>query len=134
MTINDILIPNKLTKSSQASSTANKKNVENVKNSEFSKIFEQQVQESVSEPIRFSLHANKRLEQRSMKIDQQEMNRLEKAFADLSSKGGKDSLVLTDSGAYVVDVPKKLVVTAMHKNNMDKNVFTKIDSTILIDS
>jgi len=127
MGINEVLIPNKLANTSQSKTVAKQPTAKEIKNSEFSKLLEKKVQKSEENPIRFSLHANKRLEQRSMNIDQQEMQNLEKAFTDLSSKGGKDSLVLTNKGAYVVDVPNRLVVTAMQKNNMDKNVFTKID-------
>jgi len=135
MTINEVLLPNKLTKTSKTAEVSKKPAAIEIKNSEFSKILKEKVQDLPKQKeIRFSLHANKRLEQRSMEIDGQEMKNLEKAFSDLSSKGGKDSLVLTNHGAYVVDVPKRLVVTAMQKNNMDKNIFTKIDSTILVDS
>jgi len=50
----------------------------------------------------------------------------------LKNKGGHDSLVITNKAAYVVDVDKNTVVTAVDKNNMNENVFTKIDSTIFM--
>ena len=50
----------------------------------------------------------------------------------LKNKGGKDSLVITDKAAYIVDVPGKKVVTAIDKESIESNVFTKIDSTVLV--
>ena len=45
---------------------------------------------------------------------------------------GPRSLVITNKAAYVVDVDKNTVVTAVDKNNMNENVFTKIDSTLFM--
>jgi flagellar operon protein len=133
MSIDNIRIPNQLNISKPTLEKSNSK--AEVDKSEFKKLFEKEISRKKVElsPIKFSSHASKRLEQRAIGIDQKEMQNLEKAFAGLASKGGKDSLVLTNKGAYVVDVPNRLVVTAMHKNGMDKNVFTNIDSTILVD-
>ena len=39
---------------------------------------------------------------------------------------------MTDKAAYIVDVDKQTVVTAIDKNDMSQNVFTKIDSTYFI--
>ena len=50
----------------------------------------------------------------------------------LKTKGGQDSLVITGKAAYIVDVPKNTIVTAIDKDSMSENVFTKIDSTILM--
>ena len=40
--------------------------------------------------------------------------------------------MITDKAAYIVDVPNQKVVTAIDKNNIVDNVFTKIDSTVLV--
>jgi flagellar operon protein len=58
--------------------------------------------------------------------------KLKEAISKLRAKGGHDSLVVTSKAAYVVDVDKNTVVTAVDKNNMNENVFTKIDSTLFM--
>jgi flagellar operon protein len=50
----------------------------------------------------------------------------------LQEKGGQDSLVITEKAAYIVDVANNKVVTAIDKDNIADNVFTKIDSTVLV--
>ena len=51
----------------------------------------------------------------------------------LKEKGGKESLIITSTGAYIVDVKNNTIVTAIDKENLKENIFTKIDSTILLD-
>jgi flagellar operon protein len=74
----------------------------------------------------------KRLQERNIELDGNEYMKLKEAMMKLKSKGGHDSLVITNKAAYVVDVDKNTVVTAVDKNNMNENVFTKIDSTIFM--
>ena len=50
----------------------------------------------------------------------------------LREKGGKESLIVTNQAAYIVDVDKSTVVTAIDKDAMADNVFTKIDSTVFM--
>lgn len=83
--------------------------------------------------LKFSSHAMKRLSDRDIKMDSDEFLKLRDALAKLKTKGGKDSLVLTSKGAYIMDVPNNMVVTAMDKSKLGENVFTKIDSTLILD-
>ena len=86
----------------------------------------------VSPEIKISSHAMKRLQERNIELDGNEFMKLKEAIGKLRGKGGHDSLVITNKAAYVVDVDKNTVVTAVDKNNMNENVFTKIDSTIFM--
>ncbi len=82
--------------------------------------------------IQLSTHAARRLKERNLEMDSAEFFKLKDAFQKLKEKGGQDSLVITDKAAYIVDVPNQKVVTAIDKNNIVDNVFTKIDSTVLV--
>lgn len=99
---------------------------------EFLDILNKQTPANNDDGIRLSSHAIKRLEERNIEMDGEEFVKLQEAFQRLKNKGGRDSLVITDKAAYIIDVAKKTVVTAIDKNNMGENVFTKIDSTIII--
>ena len=46
--------------------------------------------------------------------------------------GAKESLILTDKAAFVVSVKNNTVITAVDRDSMKENVFTNIDSTMLI--
>jgi hypothetical protein len=41
--------------------------------------------------------------------------------------------VLTSKAAYIMDVPNSTIVTAMDKSKLGENVFTKIDSTLILE-
>ena len=65
-------------------------------------------------------------------MDSSEFFKLKDAMEKLREKGGQDSLVITPQGAYIVDVNNNKVVTAIDRDNMNENVFTKIDSTVIL--
>lgn len=85
-----------------------------------------------SEEVKVSSHALKRLKERKLNMDNKEFAKIKKAITQLKAKGGKDSLVITNKAAYIVDVKNNTVVTAIDKESINNNIFTKIDSTIVI--
>ena len=46
-------------------------------------------------------------------------------------KGIKDSLVIVDSLAFIVNVPNNTVITAMDQTNTNENIFTNIDGAVI---
>ena len=81
--------------------------------------------------LQLSEHALKRVEQRQISLDGDQMDRLQKAMDTLSQRGGRQSLVMLDQVAYVVHVPSHTVVTAVHADQSKERVFTQIDSVII---
>jgi flagellar operon protein len=139
--INNILIPNVTKLPSQKNiDTANKLNPGET--SEFKSLLdstlEQSSQDSLQDTIaprkglNLSTHAMKRLQERNLSLDKDEYAKLQSAMDKLKLKGGQDSLVITSKAAYILDVAKNTIVTAIDKDNIAENVFTKIDSTILM--
>ena len=49
-----------------------------------------------------------------------------------SEKGIRESLVIVDSLAFIVNVPNKTVVTAMDRTESDDNIYTNIDGAVII--
>ena len=47
-------------------------------------------------------------------------------------KGIKDSLILVDQLAFIVNVPSSTVVTAMDQTENKSNVFTNIDGAVIV--
>lgn len=85
-----------------------------------------------SESVKFSNHAVERMMSRGIKFSPDDMNRLNDAVSRAQAKGSKDSLVLMNDTALIVSVKNKTVVTVMDKNALKDNVFTNIDSTIVM--
>ncbi|MEW6652368.1 MAG: TIGR02530 family flagellar biosynthesis protein [Bacteroidota bacterium] len=93
--------------------------------SQFDAIFKEEL-----EKIKFSNHAMKRLESRNIQLSDVELNKIQDAVSKAESKGSKDSLIMMDKTAFIVNIPNKTVVTAIEVANSSENVFTNIDSVV----
>lgn len=82
--------------------------------------------------LKFSAHAMSRIKDRSISMGGDLMARLEKAVDTAAQKGAKESLILSDDAAFIVSVKNKTVITVVDRNSMNGNVFTNIDSTVVI--
>jgi flagellar operon protein len=132
--INNILIPN-VTKTSQQKNVdvSNRLPKDEGKPSEFKNLLSEiNSEKPVHGGINLSTHAAKRLSERKIDFNGEEYLKVKEAIAKLSAKGSKNSLVITDKAAYVVDVANEKVITAVDKMSMNDNVFTKIDSTVFM--
>ncbi len=81
--------------------------------------------------LKFSKHAQERLEARSMTLNEVDKSQLQKAVNLAQQKGAQDSLVFLRDMAFIVSVKNRTVVTAIDKEHMQQNVFTNIDSAIV---
>jgi len=83
-------------------------------------------------PLKFSNHAIDRMQARGIRFSPEEMTKIEGAVTKAAGKGAKDTLLLTDNNALIVSVKDNTVVTVMDKAGLKDNVFTNIDSTVVI--
>jgi flagellar operon protein len=83
--------------------------------------------------VSFSNHAQKRLERRSIQLTENDLQRLNSAIEKVEKRGGKDSVVLLDDNVFLVNVPEKLVITAVDAKSRGEGVFTNIDSVVIAD-
>ncbi|MCL2204770.1 MAG: flagellar protein [Defluviitaleaceae bacterium] len=79
--------------------------------------------------ILFSKHAALRLDSRDIKLSDDQISRLGTAIGKAQEKGIRDSLVIMDDVALVVNVRSRTVITAM---NQQDNVFTNIDGAVVV--
>jgi flagellar operon protein len=86
-----------------------------------------------AQEIRFSNHAQQRIEKRKINLGDDGINRLAQAVNKAEQKGGKSSLVLMDDMAFIVNVQERMVVTAMDSKARGKGVFTQIDTVVFAD-
>ncbi len=78
--------------------------------------------------VKFSGHALERLKERGINLGETELAKLEGAVSTVAAKGGNESLIMVGDAALVVSVKNRTVITAFDRNNLDGNVFTRIDS------
>ena len=81
--------------------------------------------------VKFSGHALERLKERGIELGERELEKLEGAVSSVAAKGGNESLIMVGDAALVVSVKNRTVITAFDRNNLDGNVFTKIDSAAI---
>lgn len=82
--------------------------------------------------LKFSKHASMRLEERHISLTEEQNARLKSGVERAGEKGIRDSLVMVDSLAFIVNVPNKTVVTAMDQDESQKNIFTNIDGAVIM--
>jgi flagellar operon protein len=80
----------------------------------------------------FSKHAVSRMQTRSIRFSPEDVMKLNTAVEKASNKGSRNVLVLSKEAALVVDVRENKVITVMGKDDLKDNIFTNIDSTVLI--
>lgn len=96
------------------------------------KTFQKALQKTEVPQLKFSNHAIERMQSRGISYTPEDLSRLGEAVQKAAAKGSKDTLVLMDHSALIVSVKNNTVVTVMDKNALKENVFTNIDSTIVM--
>jgi flagellar operon protein len=82
--------------------------------------------------LKFSNHAIDRMQARGIRFSPEDLAKFESAMGKAEAKGAKNTLLLSDAAAMIVNVKDKTVVTVMDKANLKENVFTNIDSTVMV--
>ena len=82
--------------------------------------------------LKFSKHCMGRLADRNIELTGSQLERLENGTKKAQQKGIRDSLVIVDQLAFIVNVPNQTVVTAMDSTETDDNIFTNINGAVII--
>jgi len=94
--------------------------------------FQQILNQSLS-GVKFSQHAAQRLQSRNISLDSNQLDQLQTAVDKAAQKGSRESLILMNNDlAFVVSVKNRTVITAMDGSSIRDNVFTNIDSAVIV--
>ncbi len=104
----------------------------NDRNLSFRQILEQKSAEETAEGLKFSKHALGRLNDRNIELSRGQLERLNDGAKKAGQKGIRESLVIVDQLAFIVNVPSRTVVTAMDSTETTDNVFTNINGAVII--
>lgn len=77
----------------------------------------------------FSKHANERLQSRKIDLSETQLQRLENGTRKAGEKGIRESLVMVDNLAFIVNIKNNTVITAV--NDSEDKVFTNIDGAVI---
>lgn len=128
--VDQILFPNPLQPTRQERPQQARQPVGRTSDSPFAQVLDQKL--PASQGVKFSQHAQERLRARNITLSASDLANLEGAVNNVAQKGGRESLVMMGDAALVVSVRNRTVVTAMDKSQMKGNVFTNIDSAVVI--
>lgn len=97
----------------------------------FKAVLDEQLKNECKE-LQMSKHARDRIAQRGIDVDQNVMNSLNYAADIARSKGARDIVMIGKDAAFVVNIPNSVIVTAVSSDELKDNIFTNIDSAVLI--
>jgi flagellar operon protein len=86
----------------------------------------------LQDQLKLSGHAQTRMSSRNIELNQDEWQRVLGGVQKAAAKGAKESLVMVDNVALVVSVKNRTVITAVDKDSLKDNVFTNIDSAVIV--
>lgn len=97
--------------------------------SQFESVLEQAL---VKHSLKFSQHAQQRMDARGIRLDPKQLTDLAAAVDKAGSKSARESLILMQDCAFVVSIPNKTVITIIDGDSIKENVFTNIDSAVIV--
>lgn len=95
--------------------------------------FQKILQESINknDNVKISAHAEQRMFERDIKLQEADMKLIKQAMNDLEKKGARESLMLYKDMAFIASVNNRTIITAMQYKEID--VVSNIDSAIILE-
>lgn len=85
-----------------------------------------------NESFVISAHAFERLNDRNITLNKDDMKAINDGINKALAKGCKDSVIIYKDTAYVTSIKNRTVITAVDKENCKQNIFTNIDSVVIL--
>jgi len=104
-------------------------NVSGVPDRSFAEILAEK-KTSEGQELKFSKHANERLLSRNIDLSENQKERLHHAVKAAEAKGIKESLVMMDNLAFIINVKNNTVVTAV--TGGEEKIFSNIDGAVVV--
>ncbi|HBM74428.1 MAG TPA: flagellar biosynthesis protein [Clostridiaceae bacterium] len=107
-----------------------KKSTSPVEKENFNKVFETELEKE--NQVKISKHAMERIKTRNIELDGKDLKKLTDAIDKADSKGARESLLLYKDVAFIASIRNKTIITAVDGQNAKDNIFTNIDSAVII--
>ena len=96
----------------------------------FESILRTEVQKNT--PLHFSKHAQERVAQRGIELSTTLLQDLKEAVDKARDKGARDVVIIDARAAFIVNIPNNTVITTLSGSEMKNNIFTNIDSAVIL--
>jgi len=97
----------------------------------FKQLFQSELQSHTH--LKMSKHAENRLQERGISIRPETWLKIANGLEQARNKGVTDALVITNETAMVVNTKTNIVITAIDRQTSNRQIFTNINGTIVID-
>ena len=87
----------------------------------------------VPRAVQVSAHAQQRLLQQGIPLEQDWLAKVGAAIDRAQAKGSRDTLIVSGNVGLIVNVHNRTVVTAIDRERMVEGMITGIDSTLFLD-
>ena len=81
--------------------------------------------------IKISKHAELRIKERNIELTDTVKEKINEAVNKASQKGVRDSLILVEDTAFIVNVKNRTIITAVNNEELKESVFTNIDGAVI---
>lgn len=108
----------------------NNKQSDKLSNGSFKDLLEKQINKKESFVI--SKHAAERLKERNINFNEDDMKNINEGINRAEEKGAKDTLIFYKDTALITSIKNRTIITALDKENSKNNVFTNIDSVVIL--
>ncbi|WP_026893847.1 TIGR02530 family flagellar biosynthesis protein [Clostridiisalibacter paucivorans] len=103
-----------------------------VKDIKKNKNFDQILNSLNSKSVKFSKHAQQRINTRNINLSDQDLGKIENAIDKAQAKGVKEALIVMGNKAFIASVKNKTIITTANTEELKENVFTNIDGAVII--
>ena len=97
-------------------------------NNQFEKLFQESI--GKKQGIKISSHAQQRIKERNVILQDDDMTAISNAMDELETKGARESLMLYKDMAFIASVSNRTIITALQEKDTD--IVTNIDSAVII--
>lgn len=98
--------------------------------SSFNDVFQNELNKK--EGVTISNHAAERLKDRDIHLDETDMEKINEGINLASDKGCRECVIFYKDAALVTSIKNRTIITAMDKENSRGNIFTNVDSVLLL--
>lgn len=104
----------------------------NIKNTKDNKSFKDVLKDvkSSKEGFTVSKHAAQRLNE--INFTEDDLNKIEKGFQIAKEKNSKNTVMIYKDVALIASVENKTLITAVEKERAKENIFTNVDSVLIL--
>lgn len=96
----------------------------------FKEILEQTTKNN--QAVKISNHAQQRLQQRNIVLEEDDLEKLQKAIDNAGKRGAREAILFYKDTVFLTSIRNNTIITAVNSKEKEENIFTNIDSAVVV--